>query len=120
MATKKVAGHTVWPITYGHIVWLRDLRKNKFILKQTVEDFAIAEICFAFTQEPLALQSIKGATATKRINDLLLSTSPATLTALFTHAIEQFEIHAKTLTLPKKAQAAAPPRRKTAARARKR
>ena len=116
--TKTVAGHKVHSIAYGHILWLRDVRKNKILTKSVEDDFAMAEICFAFTQDPLALQSFTGAKATKSVNDLLLSSSPATLESLFNHATEQITIYCKTLTSPKKAQAQA--NRKPVARRRKR
>jgi len=116
--TKTVAGHTVHTIAYGHVVWLRDTRKNKIITQGKEDDYSMAEICFAFTQDPLALQGIIGAKATKAVNDLLLSSSPATLASLFVHAAEQLTIYAKTLTTPKKAPAQES--RKPAARRRKR
>ena len=116
--TKTVAGHTVHTIAYGHVVWLRDTRKNKIITQCKEDDFSMAELCFAFTQDPITLQGIVGAKATKAINNLLLSSSPATLGSLFNHAAEQLSIYAKTLTTPKKATAAVS--RKPAARRRKR
>ena len=100
--TKTIAGHTVYSVAYGHVVWLRDIRKNKIITKSAEDDFSMAEICFAFTKDPLALQSFTGAKATKEINDLLLSSSPATLGSLFNHAAEQLEIYCSTLTTQKK------------------
>ena len=119
MATKKtVAGFTVYPITYGHVHWLREIRKNKILCGKAEDDFALAEICYALTKESLPLQSIKGASATKAVNDFLMSGTTAALSALFAYAAEQMEIHIKTLTAPKKQPAQA--NRKPVARVRKR
>jgi hypothetical protein len=116
--TKTIAGHTVYSIAYGHIVWLRDTRKNKVVTSGKEDDFSMAEVCFAFTQDPLVLQGITGAKATKLVNDLLLSSAINTLEDLFNHAAEQLVIYAKTLSTPKKSPAAAS--RKPAVRPRKR
>ena len=104
--SKTIHGVKVWPLAYGHRSWLIT-RKNKVVLgKDDVDDFHIAEFCFAFTKDPLALQSVKGASATKQVNDLLFSSSEAKLRALLKHAFEQVEIYQKTLVAPKKPQAA--------------
>lgn len=115
---KTLHGVKVWPVTQGHIIWLRETRKNKILNGKPEDDFAMAEICFAFTQDPLQLQRITGQSATKRVNELLLSSPVATLRALFTYAAEQLDIYIKTLASPKKAPAQES--RKPAARARKR
>lgn len=115
--TKTVAGLKVWPVAYGHVLWLRDTRKNKILTRGDADDFSVAEICFAFTQDPLALQSITGAKATKAVNDMLLSGSISDLNKLFEHATEQLTIYAKTLPVAKKTPAA--PRRANAARSRR-
>lgn len=105
-APKIIHGTKVWPLAYGHRSWLIQ-RKNKVVLgSKNVDDYAIAEFCFAFTRDPLALQSIKGVAATKVVNDLLFSSSEAKLSALLKHAFEQVEIYQKTLSVPKKPQAA--------------
>lgn len=116
--TKTIHGVKVWPVTQGHIIWLREIRKNKILNGKPEDDFAMAEICFAFTQDPLPLQRITGQAATKRVNELLISSPVATLRALFTYAAEQLDIYIKTLASPKKLPAQAS--RKPAARARKR
>lgn len=116
--TKTVAGIKVYPVAYGHIYWLRDLRKNKILAGKDENDFAMAEICFAFTNDALSLQRLTGAPVTKRINDLLMGNSVATLSSLFEYAAEQLSIHIKTLVSPKKPTAQVS--RKPAARVRKR
>lgn len=116
--TKIVGGHKVYPITYGHIYWLNDIRKNKILQGKDENDFSMAEICFAFTQDSLSLQRLTGANATKRINALLMGSTATQLTSLFTYAAEQITIHIQTLISPKKAQAQVS--RKPAARVRKR
>lgn len=115
---KTIHGVKVWPVTQGHIIWLRETRKNKILNGKDEDDFAMAEICFAFTQDPLPLQRITGQAATKRVNDLLISSPVATLRALFTYAAEQLDIYIKTLAAPKKLPAQAS--RKPVARVRKR
>jgi len=116
--TKTIAGHKVWPVTHGHIIWLRDIRKNKIICGKAEDDFAMAEICYAFTQAPLPLQRIVGTKAKTAVETLLIESTPAALISLFTYASEQLEIYLKTLTAPKKQPAEAS--RKPAARVRKR
>jgi len=116
--TKTVSGVKVWPVTQGHIIWLRDTRKNKIMTGKAEDDQSMAEICFAFTKDPLVLQRIIGQSATKQVNELLIGTPVATLSALFNYAAEQLDIYIKTLTTPKKATAEV--NRKPAARARKR
>jgi len=119
MATPKtIHGVKVWPVTQGHLTWLRSTRKNKILNGKDEDDFSMAEICFAFTQDPLPLQRITGQAATKRVNDLLVSTPVRTLKALFVYAAEQLDIYIQTLTSPKKQPAQVS--RKPAARARKR
>mgnify|MGYP000166720174 CR=1 FL=1 len=115
---KTIHGVKVWPVTQGHIIWLRETRKNKILNGKEEDDFAMAEICFAFTQDPLPLQRITGQVAAKRINELLIASPVSTLRALFTYAAEQLDIYIKTLVSPKKLPAQAS--RKPAARARKR
>lgn len=115
---KTIHGVKVWPVTQGHIIWLRETLKNKILNGKDEDDFAMAEICFAFTQDPLPLQRITGQAATKRVNDLLISSPVATLRALFTYAAEQLDIYIKTLAAPKKLPAQAS--RKPVARVRKR
>lgn len=115
---KTIHGVKVWPVTQGHIIWLRETRKNKILNGKEEDDFTMAEICFAFTQDPLPLQRITGQAATKRVNDLLISSPVATLRALFTYAAEQLDIYIKTLAAPKKLPAQAS--RKPVARVRKR
>lgn len=115
---KTIHGIKVWPVTPGHIIWLRETRKNKVLNGKPEDDFAMGEICFAFTQDPLPLQRITGQVATKRVNELLIATPVATLRALFVYAAEQLDIYLKTLASPKKLPAQAS--RKPAARARKR
>lgn len=116
---KTVAGHKVYPAAYGHINWIVGRKNPVMTGKGAVDDYALAEICFAFTQEPKSLQNITGANAKKRANDLLVESSPKTLIELWTYAAEQIEIYHKTLSFPKKAPAQSK-NRKTANPARKR
>lgn len=115
--TKTIAGIKVWPISYGHITWLRE-RKNLLLTKGQASDASLAEICFAFTKDPVALQSVKGPAAIKAVNEMFLRTPISTMNSLFVYASDQIAIYLKTITSPKKA----PERqsRKTASRAKKR
>lgn len=116
-----VAGHKVWPCAYGHVHWLTE-RKNPVISqKGKVDDYALAEICFAFTSDPKSLQSIKGAIAKARVTTFLMESTSRSLVALWTHASKEIEAYFGSLTVPKKAPAQALPKsRKPATRARKR
>jgi hypothetical protein len=103
---KTIHGTKVWPLAYGHRSWLI-ARKNKVVLGlKNVNDFSIAEFCFAFTKDALSLQNINGVSATKAINDFLFGSSEAKLAAILKHAFEQVAIYQKTMVAPKKAQAA--------------
>jgi hypothetical protein len=58
-----VAGHKVYPCAYGHIHWLTERKNPVMTQKGKADDYALAEICFAFTSDPKTLQGIKGAAA---------------------------------------------------------
>jgi len=118
---KIVGGHKVWPLAYGHMLWLRKTRKNRFVAnlgneKYQATDFDCVEFCFAFLHDPIALQSLTGVKATKQINDFLLGSTQASLSALFSYSAEQLTIYIKTQPRPKKAMAAS--RREHVARSR--
>ena len=116
---KTIGGHKAYPVSYGHINWILGRKNPVMTGKGTVDDYALSEISFAFTQDPKALQGLKGVRAKKLVTDFLMEGTPAVLTALWTHAAEQIEIYHKTLTSPKKAPAQSKSR-KTASRVRKR
>ena len=115
-----IAGHKAYPCAYGHIHWLTE-RKNPVITqKGNVDDYALAEICFAFTTDPKMLQSIKGATAKARVTTFLMESTSRSLVALWTHASKEIEQYFASMTVPKKAPAQATKSRKPATPARKR
>ena len=111
---------TLYPGTRGHIMWLRDERKNKLFSnpeKMTPEDDL--ELLFAYSTHPEKLQHIKGSKATAIIRKFGLNLSHEREMKLADHATAQLQIFLKTLTVPKKPTAAPAPR-KPAARPTKR
>lgn len=118
--TQTVAGHKAWPCAYGHINWLTERKNPVLAQKGKVDDYALAEICFAFTNDPKTLQTIKGAAAKARVTTFLMESTSKSLVALWTHASKQIEEYFASMTVPKKAPAQATKSRKPATRARKR
>lgn len=119
--TQTVAGHKVWPCAYGHIHWLTERKNPVMTRKGKVDDYALAEICFAFTSDPKSLQSIKGALAKAKVTTFLMESTSKSLVALWTHASKEIESYFGSLAVPKKAPAQALTKsRKPATRARKR
>jgi len=116
-----IAGYKVYPCAYGHIHWLTE-RKNPVMTKRgKAGDYALAEICFAFTNDPKSLQSIKGAAAKARVTTFLMESTSRALVALWTYASKEIENYFASMTVPKKAPAQASKKsRKPATRARKR
>jgi uncharacterized protein YecA (UPF0149 family) len=104
-APKMIHGIKVWPMALGHLTWLNQ-RKNKFITEGKTDDFTLAELCFCFTVHPAEIKTYQGAKATKQIEEFADCCSVQKLTALYNHAVEQLLIHIKTISHPKKAQAA--------------
>ena len=100
-----VASHKVYPCTYGHIHWLTERKNPLMTQKGNVDDYSLAEICFAFTTDPKSLQNME-------------STS-RTLVALWTHASKEIENYFSSMTVPKKAPGQALKKRKPATRAQK-
>lgn len=118
--TQTIAGHTVWPCAYGHIHWLTERKNPLLTQKGNIDDFALAEICYAFTVEPKALQSVKGATAKSKINAFLMGATSGALIKLWTHASKEIEAYFASITTPKKDTPQAQKNRKPATQARKR
>jgi hypothetical protein len=115
----EIDGDTLYPGTRGHIIWLRDERKNKLFHKpKEMTDFDSAEILFAYSTNPEKLQSIKGQAATAIIKKFSINLTHDREKRLSDHADEQLEKYIRTLTSPKKQPAQAS--RKPVARARKR
>ena len=111
---------TLFPGTRGHIMWLRDERKNKLFSnpeKMTPADDL--ELLFAYSTHPEKLQHIKGPKATEIIRKWGLNLTHEREMKLADHATAQLQIFLKTLTVPKKPTAAPAPR-KPAARPTKR
>lgn len=117
--TQTVAGHKAHPCAYGHIHWLTERKNPVMTQKGNVDDYALAEICFAFTTDPKTLQSIKGAMAKARVTTFLMESTSRSLVALWTHASKEIENYFASMTVPKKAQAQALKKRKPATRAQK-
>jgi hypothetical protein len=115
-----IAGHKAYPCAYGHIHWLTERKNPVMTQKGKVDDYALAEICFAFTTDPKTLQSIKGAAAKARVTTFLMESTSRSLVALWTHASREIEQYFSSMTVPKKAPAQAVKSRKPATRARKR
>ena len=115
-----VAGYKVYPCAYGHIHWLTERKNPVMTQKGKADDYALAEICFAFTTDPKSLQSIKGATTKARVTTFLMESTSRSLVALWTHASKEIESYFSSMTVPKKAPAQATKSRKPATRARKR
>jgi len=116
-----VSGHKVWPCAYGHIHWLTERKNPVMTQKGKVDDYSLAEICFAFTSDPKSLQSIKGPMAKAKVTTFLMESTSRSLVALWTHASKEIEAYFSTMVVPKKATAQALPRkRKPATRAQKR
>lgn len=118
--TQTVSGHKVWPCAYGHIHWLTERKNPVMTRKGNVDDYSLAEICFAFTTDPKSLQSIKGAIAKARVTTFLMESTSKSLVALWTHASKEIESYFASMVVPKKAPAQAAKNRKPATRARKR
>lgn len=92
--------HTLYPLSLGHLKWLTE-RGNKVLMgKPELSD--VIELCFAITSEPHALQSIKGAVATKEIEKFGNRLSSEDFGRLQSHAENELLKYAKTLTIPKK------------------
>jgi hypothetical protein len=70
-----VSGHKVYPCAYGHIHWLTERKNPVMTQKGNVNDYALAEICFAFTSDPKSLQGIKGAAAKARVTTFLMEST---------------------------------------------
>jgi hypothetical protein len=120
-STKKtISGYTVYPCTYGHIHWLMGQKNPVFTQKGKVDDYALAEICYAFTVEPSPLQSIKGAIAKKKVNDFLINSTTKPLMDLWKHAMQEIELFYDSMTVPKKAIPQVQKSRKPAISAKKR
>ena len=118
--SQTIGGVKVWPCAYGHIHWLTS-RKNAVITqKGKVNDFVLAEVCFALTNDPKTLQSIKGVQAKSQITSFLMESTSKTLMALWTHASKEIESYFSSMAVPKKAKAQAVKNRKPATRVRKR
>ena len=115
-----VAGHKAYPCSYGHIHWLTERKNPLMTQKGKVDDYALAEICFAFTSDPKSLQSAKGAAAKARVTTFLMESTSRSLVALWTHASKEIEQYFASMTVPKKAPVQATKSRKPATRARKR
>ena len=115
-----IAGHKAHPCAYGHIHWLTERKNPVMTQKGNVDDYALAEICFAFTTDPKTLQSIKGAAAKARVTTFLMESTSRSLVALWTHASKEIENYFASMTVPKKAPAQVAKSRKPATRARKR
>jgi hypothetical protein len=117
---RTVASQKVYPCAYGHIHWLTERKNPVMTQKGNVDDYALAEICFAFTTDPKTLQGIKGAQAKARVTTFLMESTSRSLVALWTHASKEIESYFASMTVPKKAPAQATKSRKPATRARKR
>jgi len=117
---RTVAGQKVYPCAYGHIHWLTERKNPVMTQKGKADDYALAEICFAFTTDPKTLQGIKGAQAKARVTTFLMESTSRSLVALWTHASKEIESYFASMTVPKKAPAQATKSRKPATRARKR
>jgi hypothetical protein len=115
-----VSGHKVYPCTYGHIHWLTERKNPLMTQKGNVDDYSLAEICFAFTTDPKSLQNVKGAQAKARVTTFLMESTSKVLVALWTHASKEIENYFASMTVPKKVPAQAIKKRKPATRARKR
>jgi len=115
-----VAGHKVWPCAYGHIHWLTERKNPVMTQKGDVNDYALAEICFAFTTDPKTLQGIKGTQAKSRVTTFLIESTSKALVALWTHASKEIENYYASMTVPKKAPAQVTKSRNPATRVRKR
>ena len=109
--------YTLYPGTLGHRAWLLE-RKNKVLMTGVCDEASVVEICFAYTQEPFALQAIKGAKASELIKKFHVTLTDEEFQRLQTHAEAQLLKFIKTASVPKKAQAQAS--RKPARRATKR
>jgi hypothetical protein len=88
--------------------------------KGNVDDYSLAEICFAFTTDPKSLQNIKGTQAKARVTTFLMESTSRSLVALWTHASKEIENYFSSMTVPKKVPGQAIKKRKPATRARKR
>jgi hypothetical protein len=119
-APQTIAGYKVYPCAYGHIHWLTERKNPIMTQKGNVDDYALAEICFAFTTDPKSLQAVKGAQAKARVTTFLMESTSRALVALWTHASKEIELYFSSMTVPKKAPAQASKSRKPATRARKR
>lgn len=115
-----VSGHKAYPCAYGHIHWLTERKNPVMTQKGNVDDYALAEICFAFTNDPKTLQALKAATAKAKVTEFLMASSSKSLIALWTHASKEIESYFSSMVIPKKAPAQAVKSRKPATRARKR
>jgi hypothetical protein len=115
-----IAGHQVYPCTYGHIHWLKERKNPVMIQKGNIDDYALAEICYAFTSDSKSLQSTKGAQAKAKVTSFLMESTSRSLVALWVHASKEIETYFSSLTVPKKATSQAAKSRKPAALVRKR
>lgn len=97
--------HTLHPGTLGHRRWLVE-RKNKTLMTGQVDFDSVLEICFAYTTEPLELQTFQGAKAKEaivRFGDALTNDQ---FSYLQEHAEYQLLKFAETSVTPKKKPAA--------------
>jgi hypothetical protein len=101
-STKEIEGIKVWPVSFGAIIWLRDVRKNKLLHGESPTEIDLAEVCFAFANNPLELSSMTKATIDKGVNDLLYGNSVKTLSALMTYCNNQLLDHINSIVVPKK------------------
>lgn len=111
--------HTLYPGTLGHLGWLIE-RGNKTLKTGEVEMDSVLEICFAYTTDPEKLQSYKGPKAKAAIKKFGVTLTNEEFSRIQAHAEEQLMKHIKTMTAPKKKQAAARPGTRKATRPRKR
>ena len=102
---------TLYPGARGHIIWLRDERKNAIFRdpKKMTSEQEI-ELLFAYTQDPAQLQSLRGAKATAAVKSFMLSLTHGREKRLPAHESEQLQIFLAPLALPKKTTAATPSR----------